>query len=99
AGLVVPAALPSTDVAVTSSGLGPSVATGSNPILRLGEDLRRNDALPVLSYSTVTGYSLYLRLNVITDLTAATWQPDPPELAWANRPADVARAPGLDRAV
>lgn len=99
AGLVVPAALPSTDVAVTSSGLGPSVATGSNPILRLGEDLRRNEALPVLSYSTVTGVPLYLRLSVITDLRAATWQPDPPALEWANRPADVARAPGLDRAV
>lgn len=99
AGLVVPAALPSTDVAVTSSELGPAVATGANPILRLGEDLRRNEALPVLTYSTVSGDGMYLRLSEIADFAGETWGAQRPVLEESNRPADFPRPPGLDRGV
>lgn len=99
AGLVVPAVLPSTDVAVTTNQLGPAVPTGANPILRLGDDLRRNEALPVLTYSTVSGEGYYLRLSEISDFTGDSWQPERPELLTERRPVDLPRASGLDRAV
>lgn len=99
AGLVVPAALPSTDVAVTSTGLGPAVSTGANPILRLGEDLRRSEAMPVLTYSTVSGAGLYLRLSEISDFGPDEWVVERPVIEESNRPADLPRPPGLDRGV
>lgn len=99
AGLLVPAVLPSTDVAVTTNELGPPVASGANPILRLGDDLRRSDALPVLTYSTVSGDGLYLRLTEIVDFTGEEWESERPVLAPERRPADLPRAPGLDLGV
>ncbi|MBX3094356.1 MAG: transglutaminase domain-containing protein [Cryobacterium sp.] len=99
AGLVVPAVLPPTDVAVTTNALGPAVATGANPILRLGDDLRRNEPVPVLSYSTVSGEGYYLRLSEISDFAGDSWQPERPELLTERRPVDLPRASGLDRVV
>src|SRR5690606_38188535 len=78
---------------------GPAVPTGANPILRLGDDLRRNEALPVLTYSTVSGKGYYLRLSEISDFSGDSWQPERPELLTERRPVDLPRASGLDRLV
>ncbi len=94
-GLLLPAVLPSTDFTVTSSGLGPSVSTGVNPILRLGEDLRENEERIALTYSTVSGDAEYLRLTEISDFSGQSWGPDQPTLDPQNRPVALPRAPGL----
>lgn len=94
-GLVLPGALPSTDITATSSGLGPSVSTGVNPMLRLGDDLRSSDVHVALTYSTVSGRSEYLRLVEISDFFSPDWGPSQPNLDPQNRPADFPRPPGL----
>src|SRR5690606_15821778 len=52
-----------------------------------------------LSYSTVSGDGLYLRLSEISDFSQDAWAPARPELVESNRPADLPRPPGLDLAV
>lgn len=94
-GLVVPGALPSTDITATTSGLGPSVSTGVNPILRLGDDLRDSDKRVVLTYSTVSGQPEYLRLVEVSDFSRRDWGPGQPDLEPQNRPVAFPRPPGL----
>lgn len=98
-GLVLPGVLPSTDITVTSSGLGPSVTTGVNPMLHLGSDLRDNVKRTALTYSTVSGKPEYLRLAEISDFSGRDWGPDQPTLELQNRPVAFPRAPGLSRGV
>ena len=94
-GLVLPGVLPSTKFTLPSSGLGPSVSTGVNPMLRLGDDLRESDKRVVLSYSTVSGTPQYLRLVAVTNFFSANWGPTQPALNPDNRPVEFPRAPGL----
>lgn len=94
-GLVLPSALPSTDITATSDSLGPSVSTGVNPMIRLGDDLRRNDKHVALSYSTVSGAPEYLRLVVVSDFFSNNWGPNQPSLNPDNRPVDLPKPPGL----
>jgi transglutaminase-like putative cysteine protease len=94
-GLVLPAALPSTDITATSNSLGPSVSTGVNPMIRLGDDLRQNEKHVALSYSTVSGKPEYLRLVVVSDFFSNSWGPNQPALDQDNRPVDLPRPPGL----
>lgn len=95
-GLVLPAALPSTEQGITASESGPSIVTGVNPIVRLGEDLRRTDARPVLSYTTGSGKPYYLRLTTISDFSQHGWGPEQPVLDPSNRPHTVPLPSGLD---
>ncbi|WP_344757666.1 transglutaminase family protein [Leifsonella bigeumensis] len=94
-GLVLPGALPSTDLTATSSGLGPTVSTGVNPMLRLGDDLRSTDIHVALTYSTVSGRGEYLRLVEVSDFFSSDWGPSQPSLDSQNRPVDFPRPPGL----
>lgn len=94
-GLVLPGALPSTDITATTTGLGPTVSTGVNPMLRLGDDLRSGDAHVALTYSTVSGRPEYLRLAEVSDFFRSDWGPSQPTLDQQNRPADFPRPPGL----
>ncbi len=94
-GLILPSALPSTDITATSSNLGPSVATGVNPMLRLGDDLRSTDVHVALTYSTVSGRAGYLRLVEVTNFFSSQWGPTQPALDPENRPVDFPRPPGL----
>jgi transglutaminase-like putative cysteine protease len=94
-GLVLPGALPSTDITATSSTLGPSVSTGVNPMLRLGDDLRDTDKHVALTYSTVSGQPEYLRLVEVSDFFSKDWGPSQPFLDPAHRPVDFPRPPGL----
>jgi transglutaminase-like putative cysteine protease len=94
-GLVVPGWLPSTDITATHSGPGPSVATGVNPMLHLGDDLRENDKHVALTYSTVSDQPEYLRLVEVSDFFSKDWGPSQPFLDTDNRPVDMPRPPGL----
>lgn len=94
-GLILPGALPSTDITSASSGLGPTVATGVNPILHLGDDLRLGDKHIALTYSTVSNQPEYLRLAEISNFFSNDWKPNQPALDERNRPVDFPRPPGL----
>lgn len=94
-GLLLPGILPSTELTVTSSGLGPSVSTGVNPMIRLGDDLRQNEKHVALTYSTVSGRPEYLRLVEVSDFFDNEWGPSQPHLDPENRPVAMPRPPGL----
>lgn len=94
-GLVIPPFLPSTEATTASSTIGPSVATGVNPIIKLGDDLRSREAKVALSYSTVSGKPEYLRLTEISSFSGQQWGPERPMLDPDNRPVDFPRPPGL----
>ncbi len=104
--LIVPAVLP--DLSTSSFGFG-SGGFGSgggggdkikvlNPILRLGENLRRGENTPVIRYS---GRPTYLRLVGADEFTGDLWQPS--ELSVSRDDNDVenglSRAPGLGGSV
>lgn len=91
--LVAPAALPSID---DSGGTAPSgLSTGINPVLTLGDDLRRGIDRDVLEYSTASGESHYLRLVTLDDFTADEWRPTEAEIDPANTIDAFAPPPGL----
>jgi transglutaminase-like putative cysteine protease len=51
------------------------VPTGLNPIVNLGENLRRPGAFGRITYATDAGTGLYLRSVTLEDLTGARWRP------------------------
>ena len=48
--------------------IGGGVATGINPLINLGDDLRRGDPVTALTYTTDAGAGLYLRLATLDTL-------------------------------
>ena len=95
--LVVPAALPPIDSsgATQSSGFGTAV----NPVLSLGDDLRRSASRDVLTYSTTTGNAHYLRLVSVENFRGTNWKPDDFRLDRRNTVDAIAAAPGLEPTV
>ena len=94
--LVIPTFLPSTQVTTATSSIGPSVATGVNPMINLGDDLRSSQPKTALTYSTVSGDPEYLRLTEISDFNGRQWGPERPDLQPNRRPVEFPKAPGLD---
>ncbi len=104
--LIVPAVLPDLSTAsfgFGSGGFGNGGGGGDkiqvlNPILKIGENLRRGDNTPVIRYS---GRPTYLRLAGADEFTGDVWQPS--ELSVSRDDNDVedglSRAPGLGGAV
>jgi transglutaminase-like putative cysteine protease len=93
--LVLPIAFPeSAREARVDSGVG----TGLNPLIDLGDDLRRDDTVPAVTYVTDAPGGLYLRLATLDKFNGINWEPDArtdPE----NDIADFPPAPGLTDAV
>ncbi|MFT4284044.1 MAG: DUF3488 and transglutaminase-like domain-containing protein, partial [Protaetiibacter sp.] len=71
--LLLPYAIPGVrdDASVRSSGL----RTGVNPLITLGDDLRRGDPTLALSYTTDATGPVYLRLTTLDNFTGETWGP------------------------
>jgi len=95
--LVVPAVLPPIDNSATSQSGG--FGTGVNPVLSLGDDLRRSASRDVLTYSTTSGNAHYLRLVSVENFRGSNWKPDDFRLDRRNTVDDIATAPGLEAAV
>lgn len=76
AALIVPIVLPSVIPDRTPVGSGDRVATGLNPIITLGNDLRRADPSLALTYTTDATTGLYLRLTALDDFSGVEWAPD-----------------------
>ncbi len=72
--LVLPFALPSVQaVGLTASGIAGSSVL--NPIINLGNDLRRNDPLIAYTYSSTVVGGDYFRMTVLDDFTGGEWAP------------------------
>ena len=94
--LVAQVVLPAPSSSQAQPLSAPLFGSNADPLLRLGQDLRRGATTPVLSYTTQGSQALYLRLAVLEDFSGTTWRPNPAEggaLAFGEPPA----APGLAR--
>ncbi|GAA4750340.1 hypothetical protein GCM10025783_23560 [Amnibacterium soli] len=75
--LLVQVVLPTPFASSAQAGGAPVIDGGANPLLRLGQDLRRGADTPVLSYTSRNNAPVYLRLAVLEDFTGRTWSPNP----------------------
>ena len=103
--LVVPALLPDLDASsfgFGGSGFGPGSGTGNkvsvvNPIIDLGQDLRRSRNRPVIRYD---GPPTYLRMVGLDVFTGNTWRPSELKVPKDQNVADGLPATlGVDSAV
>lgn len=90
ASLTVPIALPDARPAVPA-------ATGGtiNPIVALGNDLRRDEPTVALVYETSAPAGVYLRIAALDDLRGQAWEPRLLPPIESNTPARIGPAPGL----
>ncbi len=95
--LVLPFVLPPVAESETDSGTG--IDSSVNPLVNLGDDLRRGTATTALTYSTSTGQAVYLRLATLDRFDGRQRGPtdtEPP----SNNTVDQFPAPaGLSAAV
>lgn len=96
AALLTPLFLPPIKPAPDSSDRITGVLSGVNPVLDLGQNLRRTVERDILSYTARTGDGQYLRLVSLHTFTGDTWAPDEFELDENNKPFSVAAPPGMD---
>ena len=100
AAIVGTLALPLVLPAVVYSAAGsPGPSTGVNPVLGLGDDLRRSSEREVLTYRTESGEPHYLRLVSLENFVGAQWEPTEQEIDRGNSIADFAPPPGLSEDV
>lgn len=75
--VVLPPVLP--DITAVAAKWGkppPSVfGRGINPILQLGQNLRRNSSTVALTYTTTRATPPYLKVATLRDFTGKTWKP------------------------
>src|SRR5688500_9056853 len=75
--MVLPTVAP--DIRAAAAAWGdppPSVfGRGINPMLELGQNLRRNSSTVALTYTTTAEEPLYLKVATLRDFTGRTWQP------------------------
>lgn len=95
--LVAPAVLPAINFSSDLPIAG--LSTGVNPVLGLGDDLRRASERSVLDYTTESGDAHYLRLVSLENFTGEVWEPTDTELDTANTVEKFAPAPGLSAEV
>ena len=93
AAVVVPIALPTVEP-VDSSAAGEGYATGLNPIIDLGDDLRRDSPVLAITYSTTSSDRQYLRMTTLDDFTDSAWEPSVGSGDSETRPSAIATAPG-----
>lgn len=94
--LLVPLALPAVDESTASGDAFGGYLASVNPVLSLGDELRRELPRTILTYSTQSDQPAYLRLVSLQNFLAETWEPDPPLIDRDNTPATVGPAPGLE---
>ena len=93
AGLVVPLALPTVEP-VENASPGEGYATGLNPFIDLGDDLRRPDPVVAMTYTTTSDDRPYLRMATLGDFTDAAWEPTIGTGDDDNPPTEIDKAPG-----
>ena len=91
--LVLPSLMPPVRPAAQAQGSG--FGTGLNPLINLGEDLRRGDPVIALTYTTNAGAGVYLRLATLDDFNGLSWQPGTVETDGDNDVTQFPSPPGL----
>lgn len=91
-GLLTPTFLP--EVTEDPGPLGGGVQTGINPLINLGDDLRRGEAITAVTYQTTAG-GLYLRLATLEAFNGRSWSPNIIEDEPDNSVEDFPQPPGL----
>lgn len=91
-GLATPTFLP--EVQEDPGAIGGGVQTGINPLINLGEDLRRGDAVVAVTYQSSSGPQ-YLRLATLETFNGRTWTPNLIENDPGNDVSDFPNPPGL----
>lgn len=92
--LVAPVVLPPV-IPGTATTTGSGLSTGLNPIVTLGDDLRRGNPELALTYQTSTDSAEYLRLAVLDDFTGVSWRPTATEVPQGNTIDAIPDPPGL----
>lgn len=70
---------PGVPVSATPQGIGPAITIDAN--LRLGDDLRRPDPIPVMTLVTTQETAPYLRMATLSRFDGEVWRPDRPRAA------------------
>lgn len=91
--LVAPYALP--DIREDPDALSAGIRTGVNPLITLGDDLRRGDPVLALTYTTTSLDPVYLRLTTLQNFTGEIWGPDISDVSEGGDLDDFADPPGL----
>lgn len=97
--LLVQVVLPAPYASQAQAAGAPLIDAGANPLLRLGQDLRRGADTPVLSYVTRGAQPVYLRLAVLEDFTGQEWAPNPADgrsLGFGSAPPAPGASPQED---
>ena len=93
--LLVPLGLPDVTPPDSSEPGASGAATGINPIITLGDDLRQGDPSLALTYTTTEPGGVYLRLTALDDFTGESWKPSSTDVIQGNDVAAIGPAPGL----
>ena len=72
--LALPVVFPPVRDVVNDAGSG--IGTGLNPLVDLGDDLRRDEIVTAVTYVTDAPGGLYLRLATLDEFNGITWEPD-----------------------
>lgn len=92
--LVAPLVLPPVTSGSTS-GTAAAVSTGINPMIDLGNDLRRANPTPALNYTTAAADGHYLRLTTLEEFRGREWAPVTVEEDPENDVSQMGEPPGL----
>jgi transglutaminase-like putative cysteine protease len=93
--LVLPLVLPAVTPNTGGTGARDAVATGINPILNLGDDLRRGTPTTALTYTSTSPQGEYLRLTTLDSFEGDRWEPGPVRELPGNSVEAIGGAPGL----
>lgn len=93
--LALPVVLPAVAEAPSAGGRGGGFAAGINPVVNLGDDLRRGAIQTALTYTTDSGQGNYLRLVSLQNFSGDGWTPDLVTIDKKNSTQKFARPPGL----
>ncbi|MBX3098842.1 MAG: transglutaminase domain-containing protein [Salinibacterium sp.] len=92
--LIVPLVLPSVTRVPPDSGTT-GTATGFNPIITLGDNLRQGDPVLALTYTTTVPGGVYLRLTALDDFRGGSWTPSSVDMIPDNTVDAIGDPPGL----
>jgi transglutaminase-like putative cysteine protease len=95
---LVSAAFPPVDQAPQQLGSG-GVSTGINPLINLGDDLRRGAPVTAVTYTTSDNQAVYLRLATLDTFDGRSWSPTLVGPGNKNSIAAFPAAAGLTTAV
>ena len=95
AGLVIPLALPPLESSQAGGESPAGFSTGINPIITLGDDLRRGTPSLALRYTSNEAEGQYLRLTALTDFSGRSWGDGDPKISPENGVDAIGAAPGL----